>query len=172
MNEAISETRDSISKHAPTLLMTKISPDKIGTVIGQGGKVIQGLQKEYSVEIYIDEDGTVNIAGQNAEKARQAKEYIKLLTASPEIGKSYQGKVVKIADFGAFVEFMPGQQGLLHISQIDSSRVDKVGDFLKEGDIVQVKLLKIENGKFSLSRKALLENKTDKDKKEDSENQD
>ncbi|MBZ0181693.1 MAG: polyribonucleotide nucleotidyltransferase [Melioribacteraceae bacterium] len=172
MNEAITETRDSISKHAPTLLMTKISPDKIGTVIGQGGKVIQGLQKEYSVEIYIDEDGTVNIAGQNAEKARQAKEYIKLLTASPEIGKSYQGKVVKIADFGAFVEFMPGQQGLLHISQIDSSRVDKVGDFLKEGDIVQVKLLKIENGKFSLSRKALLENKADKDKKEDSENQD
>ncbi len=170
MNEAILESRESISKHAPTLLSTKINPEKIGSVIGQGGKVIQGLQKEYSVEIYIDEDGTVNIAGQNAEKARQAKEHIKLLTANPEVGKAYKGKVVKIADFGAFVEFMPGQQGLLHISQIDNSRVDKVGDFLKEGEIIDVKLLKIENGKFSLSRKALLENKSET--LEDSENKD
>lgn len=170
MNESITKSRDSISKHAPTLLSTKINPEKIGSVIGQGGKVIQGLQKEFSVEIYIDEDGTVSIAGQNAEKAKQAKEYIKLLTANPEVGKTYNGKVVKIADFGAFVEFMPGQQGLLHISQIDNSRVDKVADFLKEGETIQVKLLKIENGKFSLSRKALLENKSETS--ENSENKD
>jgi len=171
MNEVITESRESISKYAPTLLTIKINPEKIGSVIGQGGKVIQGLQKEYSVEINIDEDGTVNIAGQNAEKAKQAKEYIKLLTANPEVGKTYKGKVIKIADFGAFVEFMPGQQGLLHISQIDNSRVDKVSNFLKEGDELLVKLLKIENGKFSLSRKALLESKSEKaensDKKED-----
>jgi polyribonucleotide nucleotidyltransferase len=159
MNEAISEPRPSISKFAPILLSTKISTDKIGAVIGPGGKVIQKIQKEFSVEINIEEDGTVSIAGQDHQKAKEAKEYIKLLTAEPEIGKSYNGKVMKITDFGAFVEILPGTQGLLHISQIDNKRVNKVSDVLKEGDAVKVKLLSIEGGKFSLSRKALLKEK-------------
>ncbi len=159
MNETISAPRPSISKFAPILLSTKIPVEKIGTVIGPGGKVIQKIQKEYAVEISIEEDGTVSIAGQDHQKAKEAKEYIKLMTAEPEAGKNYNGKVVKITDFGAFVEFLPGNQGLLHISQVDTKRIDKVTDVLKEGDIIRVKLLSIENGKFSLSRKALLKEK-------------
>ena len=121
--------------------------------------MVQGIQKDFSVEIFIEEDGTVNIAAPISENGKKAKEFIKGLTAEPEVGAEYEGKVIKIMDFGAFVEILPGQQGLLHISQLDHKRIDKVTDVLKEGDMVQVKLLKIENGKFSLSRKALLEDK-------------
>jgi polyribonucleotide nucleotidyltransferase len=159
MNEAISTPNVNISKYAPTLLSTKIPTDKIGTVIGPGGKVIQKIQKEYSVEISIEEDGTVSIAGTDAQLAKEAKEYIKLMVAEPEIGKTYNGKVIKIAEFGAFVEILPGTQGLLHISQIDTKKVAKVSDVLKEGDMVKVKLLSIEGNKFSLSRKVLLKEK-------------
>lgn len=159
MNEAIPAAKPNISTYAPILLSTKISTDKIGAVIGPGGKVIQKIQKEFSVEINIEDDGTVSIAGQDHQKAKEAKEYIKWLTAEPEIGKNYNGKVMKITDFGAFVEIIPGTQGLLHISQIDNKRVNKVSDVLKEGDIVKVKLLSIEGGKFSLSRKVLLKDK-------------
>lgn len=168
MNEAITQSRETISQYAPTLLTTQINTEKIGAVIGPGGKVIQGLQKEYSVEIYIDEDGTVNISGNDAARARACRDYIKQLTAEPEEGKVYEGKVIKTAEFGAFVEILPGIQGLLHISQIDTTRVKNVTDFIKEGDIVKVKLLKKEgNGKLSLSRKALLK---EEDKKENNEN--
>lgn len=159
MNEAISTPNANISKYAPTLLSTKIPTDKIGTVIGPGGKVIQKIQKEYSVEISIEEDGTVSIAGTDAQLAKEAKEYIKLMVAEPEIGKTYNGKVIKIAEFGAFVEILPGTQGLLHISQIDNKKIAKVSDVLKEGDMVKVKLLSIEGNKYSLSRKALLKDK-------------
>lgn len=159
MNEAISTPNVNISKYAPTLLSTKIPTDKIGTVIGPGGKVIQKIQKEYSVEISIEEDGTVSIAGTDAQLAKEAKEYIKLMVAEPEIGKTYNGKVMKIAEFGAFVEILPGTQGLLHISQIDTKKVAKVSDVLKEGDMVKVKLLSIEGNKYSLSRKVLLKDK-------------
>lgn len=156
MDEAIPEPRKELSQYAPTLITHKIDTDKIGAVIGSGGKVIQGIQREFGVEINIEENGNVNIAAVNAAAAEKAREYIKLLTSEPEVGNVYEGKVVKITDFGAFVEIMPGQQGLLHISQIDIARVNKVTDVLKEGDKIQVKLIKIENGKFSLSRKALL----------------
>lgn len=159
MNEAIATPRESISKYAPTLLSTKIPVEKIGTVIGPGGKVIQKIQKEYSVEISIEEDGTVSIAGTDSKLAKEAKEYIRLMVAEPEVGKNYNGKVVKIAEFGAFVEILPGTQGLLHISQIDTKKIAKVSDVLKEGDIVKVKLLSIEGNKFSLSRKVLLKEK-------------
>ena len=159
MNEVINVPREKLSPYAPVLLFTKINPEKIGTLIGPGGKMVQALQKEYEVEIYIDEDGTVNISGQNADKAREAREFIKRLTSDPEVGKTYEGKVMKITEFGAFVEILPGIQGLLHISQIDRQRVKKVEDVLKEGEMVKVKLLKMENGKMSLSRKALLDNK-------------
>jgi len=159
MNQAITEPRPTISQYAPTLLSTKIPTDKIGSVIGPGGKVIQKIQKEYSVEISIEEDGTVSIAGNDAKLAKEAKEYIRMLTTEPEVGKNYNGKVIKITDFGAFVEILPGTQGLLHISQIDDKKIAKVTDVLKEGDIVKVKLLSIEGNKFSLSRKVLLKEK-------------
>ena len=158
MNEAISEPRADISKYAPSLLFTQINPEKIGTLIGPGGKMIQGIQKEFDVEIFVEEDGKVSIAGTNTEKAKAARDYIRLIVAEPEIDKVYTGKVVKITDFGAFVEILPGYQGLLHISQIDLKRVNKVTDVLKEGEEVNVKLMKIENGKLSLSRKVLLKN--------------
>ena len=156
MNEAISEARPNISMYAPRIYTTKIPTDKIGAVIGPGGKVIQKMQKDFNVEINIEEDGTVSISGQDAALAKEAKEYIRWLTAEPEIGKTYSGKVAGIKEFGAFVEFLPGTQGLLHISQIDNKRVNKVSDVLKEGDTVKVKLIGIEGGKFSLSRKVLL----------------
>ncbi len=163
MDGAISQPNPNISSYAPSLLFLQINPDKIGSLIGSGGKTIQGIQKEFGVEIFIEEDGKVSIAGVNSEQAKKAKEYIKLLLSEPELGKTYFGKVVKIAEFGAFVEILPGTQGLLHISQIDNTRVNNVKDVLKEGDKVKVKLIKIENGKFSLSRKALLneENKVE-----------
>jgi len=165
MKEAIAEPRAGISQFAPTLLFTKIRPEKIGSVIGPGGKVIQGIQKEFSVDIAIDEDGTVNIAGQDKQKAEAAREYIKKLTQEPEIGKVYDAKVIKIQDYGAFVEFLPNIQGLLHISQLDTKRVEKVDSVIKEGEMIKVKLIKVENGKFSLSRKALLTEKNDEESK-------
>ena len=164
MNEVLSTSREQLSSFAPTILSTVIPQSKIGAVIGPSGKVIQGIQKDYSVEINIEEDGTVNIAGQDSELARKAKEYIKQLVAEPEEGKIYQGKIVKITEFGAFVEILPGHQGLLHISQIDTKRVVKVTDVLKEGEVVKVKLLKVENGKYSLSRKVLLQEEEEKAK--------
>lgn len=163
MKEAIEQPRAQVSPYAPSLITLKIRTDKIGAVIGPGGKVIQGIQKEFNVEIYIDEDGTVNIAAPSREAATNAKNYIKRLTAEPEIGEVYENcKVVKVTDFGAFVEILPGTQGLLHVSQIDTKRVNKVSDVLKEGDIVTVKLLKMENGKLSLSRKAVMLDEKDK----------
>ncbi|MCU7491383.1 MAG: polyribonucleotide nucleotidyltransferase [Ignavibacteria bacterium] len=159
MNEAISKPKEAISPYAPSLITIKIQTDQIGLLIGPGGKTVQGLQKQYGVDINIEEDGTVNIASANSESAKKCKEHIKLLTATPEVGEIYDGKVIKIMDFGAFVEILPGKEGLLHISQIENRKIDKVTDVLKEGDAVKVKLVKIENGKFSLSRKALLNDK-------------
>ena len=166
MNETLATARESISPYAPSLIFIQINPEKIGAVIGQGGKIIQGIQRDFNVEINIEEDGKVAIAGVNIDDARRAKDYIKGIVTDPEIGMEYVGKVIKIADFGAFVEFIPGVQGLLHISQIALERVNKVSDFLKEGDVIPVKLLKMENGKYSLSRKALLEDQKATEKKE------
>jgi len=156
MNEAIQSPRDSLSPFAPRLITMKVDTDQIGLIIGPGGKTIQGMQRLFGVDINIDDDGTVNIASPNKENASKCKEYIKKLTATPEIGEVYDGVITKIMDFGAFVEILPGKEGLLHISQIDNKRVNKVTDYFKEGDKVTVKLIKIENGKFSLSRKELL----------------
>ncbi|HQF41398.1 MAG TPA: polyribonucleotide nucleotidyltransferase [Ignavibacteriaceae bacterium] len=156
MNEAIDKSRETLSPYAPRLITMTIAQDQIGLVIGPGGKTIQGMQRLFGVDINIEDDGTVNIASPNKESAQQAKDYIKKLTATPEVGEVYDGVVTKIADFGAFVEILPGKEGLLHISEIDVKRVNKVSDYLKVGDKLQVKLLKIENGKFSLSRKKLL----------------
>jgi polyribonucleotide nucleotidyltransferase len=159
MNKAIAAPREHLSPYAPRLLTMKVETDQIGLIIGPGGKTIQGMQRLFGVDINIDDDGTVNIASPNKENAAKCKEYIKQMTATPEVGEVYDGVVTKIMDFGAFVEILPGKEGLLHISQIDNKRVNKVTDYLKEGDKVTVKLLKIENGKFSLSRKELLKDK-------------
>ncbi|MEO8398421.1 MAG: polyribonucleotide nucleotidyltransferase, partial [Ignavibacteriaceae bacterium] len=156
MNEALSQPRENLSQYAPRLLTMKVETDQIGLIIGPGGKTIQGMQRNFGVDINIDDDGTVSIASPNKENAAKCKEYIKRMTATPEVGEIYDGVVTKIMDFGAFVEIIPGKEGLLHISQIDNKRVEKVRDYFKEGDKVTVKLLKIENGKFSLSRKELL----------------
>lgn len=159
MEEAISQPRESLSKYAPRLLTIKVETDQIGMIIGPGGKTIQKMQRDFGVDINIEDDGTITIASPDRDGAAGCKEFIKGLTALPEVGKIYNGKVIKIMDFGAFVEILPGKEGLLHISQIDNKRVNKVTDYLKEGDEVKVKLLKIENGKFSLSRKVLLDDK-------------
>lgn len=156
MNEAIEKPKDALSPYAPRLITMNVATDQIGLIIGPGGKTIQGMQRLFGVDINIEDDGTIHIASPNKENAQQAKEYIKKLTATPEVGEVYDGVVTKIADFGAFVEILPGKEGLLHISEIDVKRVNKVSDFLKVGDKLPVKLLKIENGKFSLSRKKLL----------------
>lgn len=156
MNEAISQARDYLSPFAPRLLTMKVETDQIGLIIGPGGKTIQGMQRLFGVDINIDDDGTINIASPNKENAARCKDHIKKMTATPEVGEIYDGVVTKIMDFGAFVEILPGKEGLLHISQIDSKRVEKVSDYLKQGDKVTVKVIKIENGKYSLSRKELL----------------
>lgn len=170
MNEAISTARESISTYAPSILSTKIPVDKIGALIGPGGKIIQRIQKDFSVEISVEEDGTVNIAGQDSALAKEAKEYIRLMMSEPEIGKTYNAKVISIKDFGAFVEFMPGIQGLLHISQVDNKKIAKVSDVLAEGEMVRVKLLSIENGKYALSRKVLLKEKEEVKEENNTEN--
>jgi polyribonucleotide nucleotidyltransferase len=162
MDQALSKPREQLSEFAPRLISMKVEQDQIGLIIGPGGKTIQGMQRLFGVEINIEEDGTVNIASPNKENAVKCKEYIKKMTATPEVGETYEGVITKLMDFGAFVEIIPGKEGLLHISQIDNKRVEKVSDYFKVGDKVKVKLLKIENGKFSLSRKELLKGESSK----------
>ena len=156
MDQSLAKPREQLSEFAPRLISMKVEQDQIGLIIGPGGKTIQGMQRLFGVEINIEEDGTVNIASPNKENAVKCKEYIKKMTATPEIGEIYEGVITKLMDFGAFVEILPGREGLLHISQIDNKRVEKVSDYFKTGDKVTVKLIKIENGKLSLSRKELL----------------
>jgi len=167
MNQAIDGPRQQLSEYAPRLISMKVEQDQIGLIIGPGGKTIQGMQRLFGVEINIEEDGTINIASPNKENAVKCKEYIKKMTATPEVGEIYEGVVTKLMDFGAFVEIIPGKEGLLHISQIDNKRVEKVSDYFKVGDKVTVKLLKVENGKFSLSRKELLKDEGSKKEQTD-----
>jgi len=156
MNEAIDKAREKLSEYAPRLISMSVETDQIGLIIGPGGKTIQGMQRLYGVDISVEDDGTINISSPDGESADKCKEYIKQLTATPEVGEIYDGVIVKIVDFGAFVEILPGKEGLLHISQIDNKRVEKVSDYFKTGDKVKVKLIKTDNGKLSLSRKELL----------------
>ncbi|MBD3411065.1 MAG: polyribonucleotide nucleotidyltransferase [Ignavibacteriales bacterium] len=157
MKEALAEPRPSISKYAPHLVTIMVDPEFIGLLIGPGGKTVQGMQRDFGVEIAIEEDGKVTVASPNGDAAEACREHIRLMTASAEVGEEYEGEVERLLEFGAIVEFMPGKTGLLHISEIDHKRVEKVEDYLKVGDKVRVKLLRIENGKYGLSRKALIE---------------
>ena len=156
MDKAISQSRSEISKYAPRITTINIKPEKVRDVIGPGGKMIRHITVTTGTQINIDDDGKVLIASTEGEGADMAIEMIKDIVREAEIGKFYLGKVVKIMDFGAFVEVLPGSEGLIHISQLANERVNKVTDILKEGDEVLVKVIDIENGKIRLSRKAAL----------------
>jgi polyribonucleotide nucleotidyltransferase len=158
MQEAMAEAKTEVSNFAPRLFTMKINPEKIRDVIGKGGAVIRALTEETGCQINIEEDGTITIASADPEKAEMAKRRIEQITAEVEIGKTYEGPVTKILDFGALINLLPGKDGLLHISQIAHERVEKVTDYLSEGQIVKVKVLETdEKGRIKLSMKALLE---------------
>jgi polyribonucleotide nucleotidyltransferase len=158
MLEAIATPREDISPFAPKIVSIKINPDKIRDVIGPGGKVIRAIQSETNTKIEIDDSGLVKIAATSAEDGNAARLQIESLTLEPEVGVTYEGKVVKTTDFGAFVQIVPGTDGLVHISQLADRRVGKVTDVVKEGDMLKVKVLEIsKDGKIRLSHKAVLE---------------
>lgn len=158
MQEAMGEAKAEVSDFAPRLYVMKINPEKIRDVIGKGGAVIRALTEETGTQINIEEDGTITIASNDSAKADEAKRRIAEITAEVEIGKVYEGPVTKILDFGALINLLPGKDGLLHISQIAHERVEKVTDYLSEGQIVKVKVLETdEKGRVKLSMKALLD---------------
>src|SRR5205085_3489824 len=156
MAEVITEPRTKISPYAPRIYTVQIPVDKIRDVIGPGGKVIRGIIDATGVKIDVDDTGKVNVASSDSAAAERALQMIGDLTATPELGKTYLGKVVRLADFGAFVEIFPGTDGLLHISEVAEHRIADVRDELKEGDQVLVKVLSIEGNRIRLSRKAIL----------------
>jgi polyribonucleotide nucleotidyltransferase len=158
MTESMGTANTEVSQFAPRLYTMKINPEKIRDIIGKGGATIRALTEETGCTIDIGEDGTITIASTDAGKAENAKKRIAEITAEVEIGKVYEGPITKILDFGALVNLMPGKDGLLHISQIAHQRVEKVTDFLKEGQIVKVKVLETdEKGRVKLSMKALID---------------
>ena len=158
MQEAMGEAKTEVSNFAPKLYTMKINPEKIRDVIGKGGAVIRALTEETGCQININEDGTITIAATDNAKAEEAKRRIQQITAEVEIGKIYEGPITKILDFGALVNLLPGKDGLLHISQIAHERVEKVSDYLTEGQIIKVKVMETdEKGRIKLSMKALLD---------------
>ncbi len=159
MLPCISEPRKELSKYAPKMYTLTINPDKIGDVIGKGGKVIQEIQADYDVKINIEEDGRVFISGIDADKCKGAVEIVKLIATDPEVGSFYNGVVTRIMNFGAFVEIAPGKEGLVHISRLDVKRTEKVEDVVNVGDSVIVKCIEIDDqGRINLSRRdALIE---------------
>jgi len=163
MKQAIEGSRTELSTYAPRIIKIKINPDKIRDVIGKGGVVIRGIQEETGTTIEIEDDGTVSIACVSAEGGEAAKKRIQELTADVEVGKVYEGTVLRLLDFGAIVQVLPGRDGLLHISQISHERVNAVADHLKEGQVVKVKVLEADDkGRVRLSMKAVSPQETAK----------
>jgi polyribonucleotide nucleotidyltransferase len=162
MASTIATPREELSQYAPRIYTTKIPTDKIRELIGPGGKVIKGIIDQTGVKIDVNDDGTVNIFASDGESASRAMQMVADIAAVAEVGKTYLGKVVRIADFGAFVEIFPGTDGLLHISEISESRIKAVRDELKEGDQILVKVLALEGNKIKLSRKAILKEQREK----------
>jgi polyribonucleotide nucleotidyltransferase len=164
MNECISQPREEVSKYAPKIIYMKVHPDKIREIIGSGGKVINKIIEDTGVKIDIEDDGSVMIAAVNLEAALKAKAIIDAIIKDIEVGEMYLGKVVKIMNFGAFIDIGNKKEGLVHISELSKQRVNKVEDVLKEGEEVLVKVIGIDKqGKIKLSRKdALKETDTDK----------
>ena len=162
MNECIAEHRPELSQHAPRIEFMKIDPSKIGTVIGPGGKMIREIES-YGVTVTVEDDGTITISSADSEASDQARSTIEALTSDAEIGKVYKGTVRSIKPFGAFVEILPGKDGLLHISELAHRRIDRVEDVVKEGQNIEVKVLDIDpGGKIRLSHKALISKDNDK----------
>ncbi len=158
MNRTISEPRKDLSPNAPRIVNIKIPQDAIGMIIGPGGKTIRAIQDTTGAQLTISDDGTVSIASPNATSTQQAIEIIEGMTAVPEVGKIYVGTVKRIVDFGAFIEILPGRDGLCHISELTEGRVNRVEDVLREGDEAMVKVLEVSrDGKIRLSRRAAME---------------
>jgi polyribonucleotide nucleotidyltransferase len=154
MKETINVPRENLAPYAPRIYTMQIKQDKIRDVIGTGGKVIRGIVEQTGVKIDIEDSGLINIASPDGESARKAMEIISSITAEAELGRIYTGKVKRVVDFGAFVEIIPGTEGLLHISQISDKRIAKVTDEINEGDEVLVKVIEIDKlGRIRLSRK-------------------
>ncbi|MCH8069849.1 MAG: polyribonucleotide nucleotidyltransferase [Candidatus Marinimicrobia bacterium] len=158
MESCIKEPKETLSPYAPKIVHIKIEKNKIGEVIGPGGRNIRNIISESSAEVEIDDDGTIVISSESYENCKKAKEMVEALIIEPEVGMIFEGQVKRIMDFGAFIQLAPGKEGLLHISEIEHRRIDKVDDVIKEGEIVKVKIIKVDfGGKFGLSRKALIE---------------
>ena len=155
LTDVLAAPRAEISKYAPQIEKIMINPDKIGAVIGKGGEMINKITTETGAEVNIEDSGLVTISGTDPEKIKKALDWVKSLTEEPEVGKIYEGTVVSIKDFGAFVNIMPGVDGMLHISQIADRRLKSVEEVLHVGDKVRVRLVAIDHGKLSLSMKGL-----------------
>ena len=156
MNAVITASREQMSDWAPSIITIKIDPEKIRDVIGKGGAVIRAMTEETGATIDVENDGTVRIASVDGSSGRDAQARIELITADVEVGRIYEGKVVRLMDFGAFVSILPGKDGLVHISQISNERVEKVSDKLSEGDVIKVKVLEVDRqGRIRLSMRDL-----------------
>ncbi|SCN47604.1 Polyribonucleotide nucleotidyltransferase [methanotrophic endosymbiont of Bathymodiolus azoricus (Menez Gwen)] len=154
MNKALSTTREEMSDFAPRIITFKIDPSKIREVIGKGGATIRGITEQTGATVDLTDEGVVNVASVDKAAGEAARKIIEEITAEVEVGKTYEGKVARLMDFGAFVTILPGKDGLVHISQITDEHVDKVSDKLKEGDVVKVKVLEIDRqGRVRLSMK-------------------
>ncbi|MCD6307852.1 MAG: polyribonucleotide nucleotidyltransferase [Candidatus Latescibacteria bacterium] len=163
MNATIDAPRENLSKYAPRIISITVPVDKIGLVIGPGGKMIKGIQEETGTVINIDDDGTVLISSEEGEGGELARKKIEALVVDPEIGSVYEGPVRRITSFGAFVEILPGKDGMVHISEMENRRIKRIEDVVKVGDIVKVKVINIDNqGKVKLSRKAVLNEESGK----------
>jgi polyribonucleotide nucleotidyltransferase len=167
MDEALPSHREDISEWAPRISTIQINPEKIGEVIGPKGKTIRAIQDESGATIEIDDSGVVKIAAVSAEASARAREMVEAIVKEPEVGRIYEGPVKNTTTFGAFVEILPGTEGLCHISELEDGRVEKTEDVLKKGDITRVKLLSIdEKGRLRLSRRAALAEDAEKEKQE------
>jgi len=157
MLEALPQVRSDLSQYAPRITSLRVKPDQIRLIIGPGGKTIKGIVDQTGVAIDVEDDGTVNIASSDSDAVKRAIDIVKGLTAEPEVGATYKGTVKRIVEFGAFVEILPNTDGLVHISELDHARVERVEDVLKEGDVVDVKVISVDReGKIRLSRRELL----------------
>jgi polyribonucleotide nucleotidyltransferase len=157
MKKSLAAPRAEMSKYAPRIFTIQIKPDKIGDLIGPKGKTIRGIQEATGATVNVEDTGVVTIAAVGGEAGARAREMVLAITAEPEVGRIYEGPVKSTTAFGAFVEILPGVEGLLHISELQHGRVEKTEDVVKKGDVVQVKLLEVDDrGRMKLSRKALL----------------
>jgi polyribonucleotide nucleotidyltransferase len=157
MDAAIAAPRGDVSAYAPRMVAIKIDPDKIKFVIGPGGSTIRGIQRDCDVTINVEDDGTVTIAAVNAENSQKARDIIEGITQSPQVGKTYEGKITSITDFGAFVELFPGTEGLCHVSELSDQYVERVADVVTQGERIQVRVLAVDDrGRIKLSRRVLL----------------